>query len=79
MKIGWVCASPALLDAVATTKQFLTYVNGAPFQDAVVAGLALPDARIEAIRTNLRGRRDSCATVCWRQGWTCTRVRPPTS
>jgi len=57
-KIGWVCASPALLDAVATTKQFLTYVNGAPFQHAVVAGLSLPDSRIEAIRANLRDRRD---------------------
>ncbi|MBA3799293.1 MAG: pyridoxal phosphate-dependent aminotransferase [Geodermatophilaceae bacterium] len=57
-KIGWVCASPALLDAVATTKQFLTYVNGAPFQHAIVAGLALPDERIDSIRTNLRDRRD---------------------
>jgi N-succinyldiaminopimelate aminotransferase len=57
-KIGWVCASPALIDAVGTTKQFLTYVNGAPFQHAIVAGLALPEARIEAIRTNLRDRRD---------------------
>ena len=57
-KIGWVCASPPLLDAVAATKQFLTYVNGAPFQHAVVAGLALPESRIETIRANLRDRRD---------------------
>lgn len=57
-KIGWVCASPALTDAIATTKQFLTYVNGAPFQPAIVAGLALPESRIELIRTNLRDRRD---------------------
>ncbi len=57
-KIGWVCASPALIDAIATTKQFLTYVNGAPFQHAVAAGLALPVRRIEDIRTNLRDRRD---------------------
>jgi len=61
-KIGWVCASPALLDAVATTKQFLTYVNGAPFQHAIVAGLALPEARIESIRSNLRDRRDQLRT-----------------
>ncbi len=57
-KIGWVCASPALLDAVATTKQFLTYVNGAPFQHAIAVGLALPKSRIETIRTTLRDRRD---------------------
>jgi len=57
-KVGWVCASPALTDAVATTKQFLTYVNGAPFQHAIVAGLALPESRIEDIATNLRNRRD---------------------
>ncbi len=57
-KIGWICAAPALVDAVATTKQFLTYVNGAPFQHAVTVGLTLPDSRIEEIRTNLRDRRD---------------------
>ncbi len=38
-KIGWVCASPQLLTAVRTVKQFLTYVNGAPFQPAVAAAL----------------------------------------
>ncbi len=57
-KIGWACASPALIDAVTTTKQFLTFVNGAPLQHGIVAGLALPDARIELIRTTLRDRRD---------------------
>jgi N-succinyldiaminopimelate aminotransferase len=34
-KIGWVCAPPELLTAVRTVKQFLTYVNGAPFQPAL--------------------------------------------
>jgi N-succinyldiaminopimelate aminotransferase len=38
-KIGWVCAPPDLLAAVRTVKQFLTYVNGAPFQPAVAAAL----------------------------------------
>ena len=38
-KIGWACASPALLTAVRTVKQFLTYVNGAPFQPAVALAL----------------------------------------
>jgi N-succinyldiaminopimelate aminotransferase len=34
-KIGWACAPPELLTAVRTVKQFLTFVNGAPFQPAV--------------------------------------------
>jgi N-succinyldiaminopimelate aminotransferase len=38
-KIGWICAPPDLLRAVRTVKQFLTYVNGAPFQPAVAAAL----------------------------------------
>ena len=43
-KIGWLCASPALVTAVTTAKQFLTYVSGGPFQPAIAAGLDLPDA-----------------------------------
>ena len=57
-KIGWVCAAPALVDAVKTTKQFLTFVNGAPFQHAIVTGLALPPERLVAIRDGLLDRRD---------------------
>jgi len=57
-KIGWVGASPPLLDAVRTAKQFLTYVNGAPFQYAIATALALPDEQILALGTDLRARRD---------------------
>ena len=42
-KIGWISGPAALVAAVRTAKQFLTYVNGGPFQPAVAAGLALPD------------------------------------
>ena len=35
---------PPLVDAVLAVKQFLTYVNGAPFQPAIATGLGLPDA-----------------------------------
>ncbi|HEY8301544.1 MAG TPA: pyridoxal phosphate-dependent aminotransferase [Jatrophihabitans sp.] len=53
-KIGWVCAAPHLLTAVRTVKQFLTFVNGAPFQPAVAAALdhVPPDIaiRLEAQR-----------------------------
>ena len=40
-KIGWVCGPEELVAAVRTAKQFLTYVNGAPFQPAVAVGLGL--------------------------------------
>ena len=39
-KIGWICGPAPLVTAVRTAKQFLTYVNGGPFQPAVAAGLA---------------------------------------
>lgn len=57
-KIGWASAPPELLAAVRTAKQFLTYVNGAPFQYAIATGLRLPDDRIRALATDLRVRRD---------------------
>jgi len=57
-KIGWVSASPGLIDAVKTAKQFLTYVNGAPFQYAIATGLGFPDARFAAFADDLRQRRD---------------------
>src|SRR6478672_639112 len=61
-KIGWVSAPPALVNAVRTAKQFLTYVNGAPFQYAIATGLRLPDDRIAALASDLRARRDQlCA------------------
>jgi len=57
-KVGWVCASAALVAAVRTARQFLTYVNGAPFQRGVAVGLGLPDDRIRAIGAELREKRD---------------------
>lgn len=60
-KIGWACAAPELLNAVKTTKQFLTFVNGAPFQPAVAAGLQLPAQRLEATAETLRTGRDQLA------------------
>ena len=40
-KIGWACGPAALVDATKTAKQFLTYVNGAPFQPAIAVGLGI--------------------------------------
>lgn len=54
-KIGWACAPAPLLSAVRTVKQFLTYVNGAPFQPAVArvldrAETLAPTAALQAQR-----------------------------
>ncbi len=57
-KIGWVWAPPAYIDAIKTVKQFLTYVNGAPFQPAIAAGLALGDDYYAGIAAALRHQRD---------------------
>ena len=57
-KTGWACGTAELVTAVTTAKQFLTYVNGGPFQYGIAAGLALPDDRIVAIGTQLERQRD---------------------
>ncbi|HEX5588083.1 MAG TPA: pyridoxal phosphate-dependent aminotransferase [Acidimicrobiia bacterium] len=57
-KVGWVCASPPLVDAVRTAKQFLTYVNSAPYQRGIAVGLGLSDDRINALGVELREKRD---------------------
>ncbi len=57
-KIGWVCASPELITAVRTAKQFLTFAGGTPLQHAIAVGLRLPDARIASLAEELREKRD---------------------
>ncbi len=57
-KIGWVCGPEPLVTATRTAKQFLTYVNGAPFQPAIAAGLRLPDEYFDGFRADLEAKRD---------------------
>jgi N-succinyldiaminopimelate aminotransferase len=57
-KIGWVTAPAGLVAAVRTVKQFLTYVNGGPFQYAIAEGLRLPDAYFTGLCADLRAKRD---------------------
>jgi N-succinyldiaminopimelate aminotransferase len=57
-KIGWVCGPGPLVSAVRTAKQFLTYVNGGPFQPAVAAGLRLPEEYFATTARDLEYRRD---------------------
>ena len=57
-KVGWACGPAPLVDAVRTAKQFLTYVNGAPFQPAAALGLGLDDGYFAGLRDGLREQRD---------------------
>ena len=57
-KIGWACAAPPLTAALRTTKQFLTFTNGTPFQHAVAYGLSLGDAVFDELTARYRVRRD---------------------
>ncbi len=57
-KIGWVTAAPELVAAVKTTKQFMTFVSGGPFQYAIAQALALPDAYYAGLRAGLVAQRD---------------------
>jgi N-succinyldiaminopimelate aminotransferase len=57
-KVGWVSGPAALVTAVATVKQFLTFVNAAPFQPAVAAALALPGSYYTGLADMLRDKRD---------------------
>jgi N-succinyldiaminopimelate aminotransferase len=57
-KIGWACGPRALVSAVQTAKQFLTFVSGAPFQHAIAHALGMPDAYFESFRAGLQAKRD---------------------
>jgi N-succinyldiaminopimelate aminotransferase len=57
-KIGWLCGPPELIVAARTAKQFLTYVNGGPFQPAVAVGLGLADSYFAELAADLQAKRD---------------------
>ena len=61
-KIGWVKATPELVTAVKTAKQFLTFVSGGPFQYAIAEALALPDSYFSQLRDELKHQRDVLTT-----------------
>jgi len=57
-KIGWVTGPVDLVVAVRAAKQYLTFVNGAPFQPAVAEALALPDDYFHRFREAMQNKRD---------------------
>ncbi|GGZ13131.1 aminotransferase [Streptomyces poonensis] len=60
-KVGWVTGAPALVSAVRSAKQFLTYVSSGPFQYAVAEALALPETYFAAFRADMLAKRDVLA------------------
>lgn len=57
-KIGWAIAPAEVITAILTVKQYLTFVNGAPFQPAIATGLRLGDDFFAGIATVLQRKRD---------------------
>ena len=60
-KVGWACARPELITAIRSAKQFLTYVNAAPFQHAIAEGLDECDSYLVEAAEVLRQKRDLLA------------------
>ncbi|WP_130178065.1 aminotransferase class I/II-fold pyridoxal phosphate-dependent enzyme [Cryobacterium sp. SO1] len=71
-KVGWLSAPAAIVTAILAVKQFLTYVNGAPFQPATAIGLDLPDSYYTGIATGLQAKRDVLARGLSAAGFTLT-------
>lgn len=72
-KIGWVSGPAELVAAVRAAKQFLTYVNGAPFQPAVAEALGLDDAFFNTQRRALQAKRDRLTDGLRTAGFAVTR------
>ena len=68
-----MCGPAPLVAAVRTAKQFLTYVNGAPFQPAVVVGLGLGDDYFREFRDALAAKRDLLCDGLEKVGFTVHR------
>ncbi|TFC83174.1 aminotransferase class I/II-fold pyridoxal phosphate-dependent enzyme [Cryobacterium sp. TmT2-59] len=72
-KIGWLSAPAPLVTAILAVKQFLTYVNGAPFQPAIARGLDLPDSFFTGIAADLEAKRDVLEVGLTTAGFTVSR------
>lgn len=68
-KIGWAIAVPEIITAILTVKQYLTYVNGAPFQPAIATGLRLPDRFFTTTASILQRKRDLLVEALQRAGF----------
>ena len=74
-KIGWLSAPQPILQAILAVKQFLTFVNGAPFQPAIAVGLGLPDRYFDGIARDLAHKRDVLSAGLRTAGFTVSAPR----
>jgi len=74
-KIGWLTAPQSILQAILAVKQFLTFVNGAPFQPAIAVGLGLPDSYFDRIALDLAHKRDVLSAGLRKAGFTVSEPR----
>ena len=68
-KVGWAVGPAHLIAAVRSAKQFLTYVNAAPFQPAIAHGLLMPDEYFTQLAKNLEDRRNQLCEVLSASGF----------
>ena len=71
-KVGWLTAPAALVSSILAVKQYLTYVNAAPFQPAIAVGLALPDEYFATTAATLEAKRDLLSAGLASAGFTVT-------
>jgi N-succinyldiaminopimelate aminotransferase len=69
-KIGWVSGPRHLVSAVLKVKQFLTFVNGAPFQPAIAVALGMPDGYFPRLAAEMQAKRDVLAAGLTAAGFT---------
>ncbi|GAB3607129.1 aminotransferase class I/II-fold pyridoxal phosphate-dependent enzyme [Conyzicola nivalis] len=74
-KIGWLTAPHAIVSSIVAVKQFLTFVNGAPFQPAIAVGLALPDSFFTGIAATLGRKHDLLSSGLTDAGFAVTRAQ----
>ena len=72
-KIGWITAPSDLIGPILAVKQFLTFVNGAPFQPAIAVGLRLGDDFFAGAAATLQRKRDILSAGLQSAGFTVSR------
>jgi N-succinyldiaminopimelate aminotransferase len=72
-KIGWITAPAALIGPILAVKQYLTFVNGGPFQPAIAVGLGLPDAVFTAAAATLERKSELLSAGLEHAGFTVSR------
>jgi len=72
-RLGYVIASPRVIDSVRKVHDFLTVGAAAPLQEAAVTGLEMPDSYYADLQTAYTEKRDTFLGYMDRAGLTYTR------